>query len=174
MTARAWIIRGTEDGEGESFALDNHRAINAWGDTGDLTHCNNPIDVNHHFSDGYPDVSGIKRFSLVWQLWMFRNDIHVGDVIVTPLIDRPGLAAIGVCAGTYEFVERHGMVWRHHTIPVAWITRDARVAGLDPDLRRLVAEPYSTDRLVAEIPSPDAAARLLQYASRGTDPGPKD
>lgn len=72
-----------------------------WKGLGDLTNIETKNDLRNHYLSLYPDINKYALGQNVSQIWMFKNEIKIGDYIV--YFDR-NIAHIGRIIGNYEFI----------------------------------------------------------------------
>lgn len=72
-----------------------------WKGLGDLTNIETKNDLRNHYLSLYPNINKYALGQNVSQIWMFKNEIKIGDYIV--YFDR-NIAHIGRIIGNYEFI----------------------------------------------------------------------
>ena len=106
-SAKAWVVRAGENGETVEHNLRHGVATFAWDQLPDLgTYAN-----IHELKDGIdvltPELEGNRHKigNHAGQLWRFRTEIKLGDIVVLPLNDRSRNqhVAIGTVTGPYQF-----------------------------------------------------------------------
>lgn len=87
----------------KNSALDkeNPHICIGWSGLGDLTNIETKNDLRNHYLSLYPDINKYALGQNVSQIWMFKNEIKIGDYIV--YFDR-NIAHIGRIIGNYEFI----------------------------------------------------------------------
>ena len=87
----------------KNSALDkeNPHVCIGWKGLGDLTNIETKNDLRNHYLSLYPDINKYALGQNVSQIWMFKNEIKIGDYIV--YFDR-NIAHIGRIIGNYEFI----------------------------------------------------------------------
>ncbi len=87
----------------KNSALDkeNPHVCIGWKGLGDLTNIETKNDLRNHYLSLYPDINKYALGQNVSQIWMFKNEIKIGDYIV--YFDR-NVAHIGRIIGNYEFI----------------------------------------------------------------------
>lgn len=87
----------------KNSALDkeNPHICIGWKGLGDLTNIETKNDLRNHYLSLYPDINKYALGQNVSQIWMFKNEIKIGDYIV--YFDR-NIAHIGRIIGNYEFI----------------------------------------------------------------------
>lgn len=87
----------------KNSALDkeNPHVCIGWKVLGDLTNIETKNDLRNHYLSLYPDINKYALGQNVSQIWMFKNEIKIGDYIV--YFDR-NIAHIGRIIGNYEFI----------------------------------------------------------------------
>lgn len=87
----------------KNSALDkeNPHVCIGWKGLGDLTNIETKNDLRNHYLSLYPNINKYALGQNVSQIWMFKNEIKIGDYIV--YFDR-NIAHIGRIIGNYEFI----------------------------------------------------------------------
>lgn len=87
----------------KNSALDkeNPHVCIGWSGLGDLTNIETKNDLKNHYLNLYPDINKYALGQNVSQIWMFQNEMQIGDYIV--YFDRT-VAHIGRIIGNYEFI----------------------------------------------------------------------
>ena len=87
----------------KNSALDkeNPHVCIGWSGLGDLTNIETKNDLKNHYLNLYPDINKYALGQNVSQIWMFKNEMQIGDYIV--YFDRT-VAHIGRIVGDYEFI----------------------------------------------------------------------
>lgn len=87
----------------KNSALDkeNPHICIGWKGLGDLTNIETKNDLRNHYLSLYPNINKYALGQNVSQIWMFKNEIKIGDYIV--YFDR-NIAHIGRIIGNYEFI----------------------------------------------------------------------
>ena len=87
----------------KNSALDkeNPHVCIGWKGLGDLTNIETKNDLRNHYLSLYPNINKYALGQNVSQIWMFKNEIKIGDYIV--YFDRI-IAHIGRIIGNYEFI----------------------------------------------------------------------
>ncbi len=80
---------------------ENPHVCIGWKVLGDLTNIETKNDLRNHYLSLYPDINKYALGQNVSQIWMFKNEIKIGDYIV--YFDR-NIAHIGRIIGNYEFI----------------------------------------------------------------------
>lgn len=165
----AWVVRAGLKGEAESSNLSLGRASIGWFDVPDMTAITKREQVREIVDRLYPDASPQSRAGTTGQLWAFRGSIADGDLIVMPLVTRPGLIALGRCTGTYGYDPQDEGIARHF-LPVQWQQEPIPRDSLQRDLLAMV----NGAKTVFSVSRNDAVERLQALAERGLDPGFSD
>lgn len=99
---RAWMVRAGRKGERATVALENGVVIAGWEEVGDLSHIGDGEGLRALLVEIYPEFSSQVVGNWTGQLWRFREEIAVGDLVVIPVSDsyRRRLV-VGVVTGTY-------------------------------------------------------------------------
>ncbi|MFM9369904.1 CBS domain-containing protein [Streptomyces sp. Da 82-17] len=164
---RAWVVRAGRQGEREAEALERGLVIAGWHGTEDLSSSTGRNAIRRVVDSAYPDENAYTRGNWTGQLFRFRHEMAVGDLVVLPRAD--GAYAIGAVTGDYAYRsdEPDGM---RHVRPVDWkateVTRDA----FRPDL----LQSLGSLQTVFELRRYDAARRLTQVVLGHPDPGRPD
>lgn len=87
----------------KNSALDkeNPHVCIGWSGLGDLTNIETKNYLKNHYLNLYPDINKYALGQNVSQIWMFKNEMQIGDYIV--YFDRT-VAHIGRIVGDYEFI----------------------------------------------------------------------
>lgn len=87
----------------KNSALDkeNPHVCIGWKGLGDLTNIETKNDLRNHYLSLYPDINKYALGQNISQIWMFKNEIKIGDYIV--YFDR-NIAHVGRIIGNYEFI----------------------------------------------------------------------
>lgn len=127
-----WVVRAGGHGEQEQFAIDNNLVVIGWDEVSnlnDVTSRDQLTGVVHHT---YPDEGEKKLRNSIAQLWMMRERIKTGDLVVLPLKTKSAIA-IGRVTGGYEY--NATAPWHcHHRRPVEWLKIDIPRSTFDQDL----------------------------------------
>lgn len=166
---RVWMVRAGSQGEREQVALAEGRAIAGWPEVADLTGCETKSQVRRLVRSTYNE----ERFSSAvvgnWagQLWRFRGEIQVDDLLLQPskLGDRP--VAIGRVTGNYYYLADEEPGFRHSR-PIEWLRTDVPREQLGPDIRTSLGSLLT----VCRISRPGVADRLQAVLAGREDPGP--
>ncbi len=113
----------------------------------------------------YPEDGEKRRRNHLAQLWMFRDTMSVGDLVVLPLKNTPTVA-IGRVTGPYAYRSNLPDSARH-TRPVEWLRTDIPRTAIGQDLLHTLGA-FLT---VCEIKRNDGAQRISVLAATGQDPG---
>jgi hypothetical protein len=117
-------------------------------------------------AESYPDEGERTIANWMGQVWLFREQMAVGDYVVMPMKTGLGHVAIGSVCGDYEYrgTEPEGF---RHVRAVHWLQTDIPRESFRPDLRASI---NANPTVYALIPN-DAARRVAHLAVHGTDPG---
>lgn len=80
----AWLIRAGRRGEREEFALEIGVSGGGWDGLPDLTAVRSRRALEATLRELSPDWSNHTIGAYVAQLWMLRNHVGVGDLVVMP------------------------------------------------------------------------------------------
>ncbi|WP_148085663.1 CBS domain-containing protein [Amycolatopsis thermoflava] len=166
-SAPAWMVRGGRDGEREGAALSEGLVIVGWDELGDIASCQTRDELRQALRQAYPGEGKATIANWTGQLWRFRHDIKVGDLVVMPLKTYPQKIAIGRFTGDYRFRHDAPPGFRH-VRPVHWIRQDLPRTAVEQDLLDTLGSLLTVCRLQRH----EAARRLARLADTGTDPGP--
>ncbi|WP_419917187.1 HNH endonuclease [Candidatus Poriferisodalis sp.] len=163
--ARAWVVRAGENGEYVEHNLRNGVATFAWDQLPDLGTYANIEELKDDIDVLTPGLEANRRKigNHAGQLWRFRTEIKLGDIVVLPLNDRSGNqhVAIGTVTGLYQFdaAQEPGTL---HRIPVEWLDTKIHICALDDELREWIRK--KTRGTVRQIGAIGAADRLAATA----------
>ena len=161
----AWLVRGGEKGEREDLALSRGLVIAGWEGLGDIGGYRTREGIRQALRSTYPEVSDKVIGNWTGQLWRFREQIRVSDLVVMPLKTRPGQVALGRIAGPYEYRGEEPEGFRQIR-RAEWLRTVPREA-FRPDLRASITSLLT----VCGLTRHDAARRVACLVEHGTDPG---
>jgi len=127
-----WLVRAGRYGDQEQVALDNNIVTIGWNELGDISNYKNKEDFFTFFEKVYPNEKPKAIINKANQVWRFKNEIEIGDLVVLPLKQEPSIA-VGEVISDYEFTENLGTDILH-TRRVRWITKDMPRTSLNQDL----------------------------------------
>lgn len=127
-----WLVRAGRYGDQEQAALDNNIVTIGWNDLGDISSYQNKEVFFGFFETTYPNEKPKAIMNKSNQVWRFKNEIEIGDLVVLPLKQEPSIA-VGEVISDYEFTESLGQDIIH-TRRVKWITKDMPRTNLKQDL----------------------------------------
>ncbi|MFP3667768.1 restriction endonuclease [Priestia sp. SIMBA_032] len=127
-----WLVRAGRYGSQEQAALDNDIVTIGWNDLGDISNYQDKEDFFAFFETTYPNEKPKAIMNKANQVWRFKNEIEIGDLVVLPLKQEPSIA-VGEIISDYEFTETLGPDIIH-TRRVKWITKDMPRTNLNQDL----------------------------------------
>ncbi|MEV0261956.1 CBS domain-containing protein [Streptomyces sp. NPDC050617] len=164
---RAWVVRAGRRGEREAEALERGLVIAGWPGTEDLSSSAGRSAIRHVVDAAYPGENAYTRGNWTGQLFRFRHEMAVGDLVVLPRAD--GAYAIGFVTGEYAFWpgEPDGM---RHVRRVDWRIRELPRDTFRPDL----LQSLGSLQTVFELRRYDAARRLAEVVQGNADPGRPD
>jgi restriction system protein len=162
----AWLVRGGELGEREERALTKEMVIAGWEELGSIEHCKTREQIRFELRQAYPNVSEKVIGNWTGQLWRFKEQIQVGDLVVMPLKTRPGEVAIGRITGPYRFEAAEAEGFRQ-VRSAEWLRNDIQRDAFRPDLRASITSLLT----VCGLTRNEAARRIAHLAYQGTDPG---
>lgn len=164
---RAWMVRAGREGERESAAVAESRAIAGWSELPDITGCRSRSQVKEAIRAAYgSQISGAVLGNWSGQLWRFRELMQVDDVVVMPLKKTVDSVAIGIVTGGYFFdaSQPEGM---RHSRPVDWVRPQVSKSELGSDLLASLGSLLT----VCELSRRNASVRLAEVAAGRADPG---
>jgi hypothetical protein len=165
--ATAWLIRGGGTGEREQRALAEGLTFMGWPGLGDLTDYDTRDGIRLALKAAYPDEGDRTIANWMGQVWLFRDEMAIGDYVVMPLKARQGYVAIGSVTGDYEYRETEPNDFRHIRT-VHWLRRNVPLEGFGSNLGNIITYFAGTVCVL----KPDFAARHVAHlAEHGTDPG---
>ncbi|MCY4621865.1 MAG: restriction endonuclease [bacterium] len=161
----AWLIRAGRHGEHEDFNLDNGLAGLGWTDIPDLRGVANRDGLRKLIRDTNPDDKKRSVSAQANQLWRFKTEVHVGDLVVLPL-KTTGQIALGTVTREYWYRNVEDS-YNRHVVSVEWKRTDLPRSDVEQDLL------YSLGSLltICSITRNDGAWRLQQLMLGGRDPG---
>jgi restriction system protein len=128
-----WLLRGGEKGCFEDDAIKHGLAIVDWSELGDLRQLADKDDLKFALNNCYPKVAPTRTRRWVPQIWYFRSEIIVGDMVAMPRKGK-GHFSIGDVTGKYEFRNGDDKTYKH-VRKVAWYETDVPRSEMDDDLR---------------------------------------
>jgi len=127
-----WLVRAGRYGDQEQAVLDNDIVTIGWNELGDISNYKNKEDFFTFFERVYPNEKPKAIINKANQVWRFKNEIEIGDLVVLPLKQEPSIA-VGEVMSDYEFTKNFGSDISH-TRRVKWITKDMPRTSLNQDL----------------------------------------
>ncbi len=161
----AWQVRAGRQGERDHESLAEGLTIVGWGGVPDLSLYNTRDALKSAVHECYPQRSNSVIGNWTGQLWRFRQEMSVGDLIVMPLKSVRQFA-IGEITGPYRYRPDATPDFQHAR-PVRWLRTDVAPAEFQPDLRSSLGSLLTVCRLNRH----DAARRIGEVAAGRTDPG---
>ena len=152
---QAWRIRASLKGEDEDATLACGRTIIGFREVPDLSGATDSKGIESLVRGTVRDESVTHTTT---QLNHFARRISIGDIVLTPLKTRPGLAAVGEVTGPYEYHQIDGR-WRH-TRRVKWLRRDVPHEELGAELKPYLDLRGTLTRMAREA----ARLRLIEVA----------
>lgn len=164
---RAWVVRGGLHGEYEEKALAEGLVILGWDEVADIGPVASRDELRRMLEEIYPGRSSYVIGNWTGQLWRFRAEISVGDLVVLPRKSK--LLAIGRVTGPYACrgTAESGF---EHVRAAEWLRTDIRRTAVKQDLLGSMGSLLT----VFELRRNDAAARIAALASGEQDPGSSD
>ncbi|MFE4123168.1 restriction endonuclease [Priestia sp. YIM B13486] len=127
-----WLVRAGRYGDQEQAALDNDIVTIGWNELGNISNYKDKEAFFTFFETTYPNEKPKAIINKANQVWRFKNEIEIGDLVVLPLKQEPSIA-VGEVISDYEFTENLGPDIIH-TRRVRWITKDMPRTSLNQDL----------------------------------------
>ena len=127
----AWIVRGGDPTD-EEEALENGVLALGYGLKHDLSELRTMEDISLLLRQTRPDVEDGSISSWAGQIWNFKENIQVGDLVVMPRKGRDTVS-IGEMSGEYYFLPDASHLF--HARSVSWINREVPRNSLAPDLQ---------------------------------------
>lgn len=162
----AWVIRAGRYGERNEWCLANGYAGGGFNEIEDLTACQSRDDVKEIYRRCRPGDKLGRVNTNSAQLWILRNAVKVGDLVVLPLKSGTRKVALGRCTGTYTYLKDQPESQRH-VLRVKWERVDLPRGAINQDLLYILGGALSFFGAKRR----DAAARLEQLMLTGVDPG---
>lgn len=126
-----WMVRAGSHGEQEQAVLQHNIIAIRWLEIPDLTSVKTKDELYSLYYQVFPHKNKNQAANEVGQIWRFRDEIAVGDLVGIPLKTQ-SVIAIGKVTGTYEYRTDIAENVRH-TIPVQWLRMIPR-SEFDQDL----------------------------------------
>ena len=127
-----WLVRAGRNGEQEAAALEHSVVAIGWDELGDLSTVKDKERLLELFEETYPNSKPKAIENKANQVWKFRSEIKVGDIVVLPLKQEPAIA-VGVVKSAYMYkTDLSSEV--SHIRKIEWITKDMPRTRLDQDL----------------------------------------
>ena len=127
-----WLVRAGRNGEQEAAALEHSVVAIGWDELGDLSTVKDKERLLELFEETYPNSKPKAIENKANQVWKFRSEIKVGDIVVLPLKQEPAIA-VGVVKSAYMYkTDLSSEV--SHMRKIEWITKDMPRTRLDQDL----------------------------------------
>lgn len=164
---QAWVVRAGRGGERADAALREGLAIAGWSEVGDLSQVPNRDQMRRVVAETYPELSAQVIGNWTGQLWRFREEIALGDLVITPVGGRR--LAAGRVASPYQYRPDANPALRH-VRRIHWIRTDIDRDTVQPDLRDSLGSLLT----VFELSRNEAAERMVSVAEHGVDPGASD
>lgn len=164
-TPTAWLIRAGKRGGNEDFNLDKGLAGLDWRAIPDLRRVASRDELKGLVRDASPDAKERSVSVQTNQLWRFKTEVRVGDLVVLPL-KTTGQIALGTVTRAYWYREAEDP-YNRHVVTVDWKRTDLPRSEVGQDLL------YSLGSLLTfcSITRNDGARRLLKLMSGERDPG---
>lgn len=160
-----WLMRAGRHGEDEALALKEGLAIIGFREVPDLKQFLSREALVDRLLKSDPEGSRHRAENLASQLWAFREEAEVGDIVVLPLKSRPGQIALGRLTGQYGF--SHIGDAERHVRPVKWEQLVPRST-----FRQDLLYSFGAFLTVCRIQRNDAERRVAAVLAGKPDPGP--
>jgi restriction system protein len=132
-----WLVRAGSQGERENFNFEHNVVAAGWARLlRDLSEVRMPQDLGPVLLEIYPTESVYTRGNWKGQLWFFVAEMQTGDLVVTPLKERP-YVAVGEITSPYFYVENNDPDYVHLRKIKKWveIPRDLFDDDIDVQLK---------------------------------------
>ncbi|MBX9987165.1 restriction endonuclease [Priestia aryabhattai] len=169
-TKAIWLVRAGKYGEQEQLALENNIVTIGWNKLGNISDLQNKEELIELFELTYPNEKPKAIINKASQVWRFKNEIEIGDLVVLPLKQEP-VIAVGKIISKYKFIDNLGTVIRHART-VEWITKDMPRNNLNQDLLYSLGAFMTVCRIQrndAETRIPAAIQSFLDKASSSSN-----
>lgn len=127
-----WLVRAGSHGEQEHVALEKNIVTIGWNELGDISNIRNKEELLQLFALKYPTDKPKAITNKANQVWRFKNEIEIGDLVVLPLKHEPAIA-VGKIKSKYKFTKDYEETVSHIR-EVEWITKDMPRTRLKQDL----------------------------------------
>ena len=101
--ARVWVVRAGREGRYEKLAIDEGVALIGWSDLGELHRSLTRDDLKQRIGETWGEHRPQSLASQAGQVLRFRDGIAEGDLVVLPLMSKPGHVGIARVVGSYEY-----------------------------------------------------------------------
>lgn len=163
-TPTAWLIRAGRHGENEDFNLDKGLAGFDWPEIPDLRQVASREELGELIRDAIPDAKERSVFVQANQLWRFKTEVRVGDLVVLPLKTTSQIA-LGTVTREYWYRNVEDP-YNRHVVSVDWKRTDLPRSEVGQDLLYSLG----SQTTFCSITRNDGARRLLKLMSGGRDP----
>lgn len=159
------MVRAGSDGEREEPDLNGGIVAAGWPElTDDIRDVTTREQLRTIVEATYPGYNPRVIGNWVGQLWRFRHEMSVGDLVVLPRRSRQ--LALGRITGEYVF--RHGVEpGLQHTRQVNWVRTDLDRSAIRQDL----LDSMGSLLTIFELRRYDASRRIATLLKTGEDPG---
>ncbi len=113
-----WIVRADKHGEQEDGALKHGVVTIGWNQLPNLTNFKDKSELEESYVEIYGPKKKMHLANVLGQIWNFKENISIGDLVALPLKRKSGIA-IGEITGDYEFKELDSNI--KHIRKVKWI-----------------------------------------------------
>jgi hypothetical protein len=157
--ARVWLVRAGREGRYEQLAIEDGVTVIGWSELGEFGLETSRDALKAQIEEVYGEHRPQSLAMQAGQIHRFIHDISMGDLLVLPLLSKPGYAAIGRVLGGYKHRDDGSFEGTdaQHTRPVEWLASELPDERFDPDLR----EAFGQQGTVSEISKPNAAQRII-------------
>lgn len=166
-----WLVRAGRYGDQEQAALDNNIVTIGWNELGNVSNYKNKESFFAFFETTYPNQKPKAIMNKANQVWRFKNEIEIGDLVVLPLKQEP-CVAVGEVISNYEFTEKLGpdIV---HTRRVKWLTKDMPRTNLKQDLLYSLGAYMTVCRIQRNDAETRIPAAVQSYLGRVSSASPQ-
>ncbi|WP_019390482.1 restriction endonuclease [Priestia filamentosa] len=165
-----WLVRAGRYGDQEQVALDNDIVTIGWNDLGDISNHQSKEVFFEFFKTTYPNEKPRAIINKANQVWRFKDEIEVGDLVVLPLKQEPSIA-VGEVISDYEFTSDLGTDI-NHIRRVEWITKDMPRTSLNQDLLYSLGAFMTVCRIQRNDAETRIPAAVQNYLDKGSPPTP--
>ena len=159
-----FLVRAGKNGEDEETAIQEGKAILRFREVGSLEKAHSREEVAARLREALPDEKPKRRANRAGQLWIFKDAMREGDLVVLPR-KLTSQIAVGRVEGPYAFVEVRNQL--RHTRRVSWTRPDVPRPEFGQDL----LYSFGAFMTICQISRNRAAKRVLAVLQGEPDPG---